>query len=159
MIECGDDAEGAAAALRLKRKEIGACVPGIDFALEKPLGFERRDAMAEVAARGGEGLGELRGLDGPGGFKEKAARTRASRKPRLSAASTREVSDSKRRAARLTANIGLSRRKASMRMEKLGQREARSQSGRRSLAVQLFESNTKLDWGGAAAEIVVEWLY
>ena len=52
-VECGDDAQGAALALRLEREQVGARVPGIDFALQKPLGFKRRDAMAEVAARGG----------------------------------------------------------------------------------------------------------
>ena len=66
--------------------------------------------MAEIAPRGCEGL------TWRGASKNNAASTSASRKPRLSAASTREVSDSKRRAARLTANMGLSRRKASMRM-------------------------------------------
>jgi hypothetical protein len=62
-IEGGDDAQGASLAVRLEREEIGARVMGIDFALQEALGFKRRDAVAEVAARGGEGFGQLRGLD------------------------------------------------------------------------------------------------
>ena len=62
-IKGGDDAQGAALAVRLKRKEICARVLGIDFALQEALGFKRRDAVAEVAARGGEGFRQLRGLD------------------------------------------------------------------------------------------------
>lgn len=62
-IECGDDAEGASAALRPKREQVGAGVAGIDFALQKSFGLQRRDAVTEIAACGGEGFGELRRLD------------------------------------------------------------------------------------------------
>jgi len=42
---------------------IRARIFGIDAALQMSLGFERRDAVAHRAARGAEGLGQLRWLD------------------------------------------------------------------------------------------------
>src|ERR1700742_3699602 len=42
---------------------IGTRVGWIDFALQKPLPFQRRDAVAYIAACGAKCLGEMRGLD------------------------------------------------------------------------------------------------
>jgi len=69
-IESSDDAQGATLTVRLEREEIGARVLGVDFALQEALGLKRRDAMAEVAASGGKGFGQLRGLDLPRRLKE-----------------------------------------------------------------------------------------
>lgn len=69
-IERGNDAESATFALRLEREKVGARILRIDFALQKSLGFEGRDAVAQVAARSGEGPCQLRGFDLTRGLKK-----------------------------------------------------------------------------------------
>ncbi len=69
-VEGGDDTQSATLAVGLEREQVGARVAGIDLALQQPLGFERRQSVAQVAARSGKGLRQLRRLDLPRRLKE-----------------------------------------------------------------------------------------
>jgi len=69
-VEGGDGAQGGSFASRLERQQSAASVGGVDLALHQTLCLQRRDGVADVAARGGEGLGQLRGLDGARGLEE-----------------------------------------------------------------------------------------
>jgi hypothetical protein len=70
FVEGADDADGGLATLGFEGEVIGPGVLRIDLALDEALGFEGGDAVADVAAGGAEGLGEVRGLDGGGGLEE-----------------------------------------------------------------------------------------
>ena len=70
LVESADDTDGRLAALGFEGEVIGAGVVGIDLALDEAFGFERRDAVAYVAAGGAEGFGEVRGFDGGGRLEE-----------------------------------------------------------------------------------------
>jgi hypothetical protein len=75
--------------LRLQCKLVGARVLWVDLSLQKPLGLQRRDAMAHIAPRRSKGLRQLRRLDRPRlPRKNMAAKTSPSRKFKLSSAKT-----------------------------------------------------------------------
>jgi hypothetical protein len=59
FVEGADDADGGSAALGFEGEVVGAGVLRVDFSLDEAFGFEGGEAVADVAAGGAEGLGEV----------------------------------------------------------------------------------------------------
>ena len=62
LVKGADDAQSTLFALWLQGKQVGAGIGRIDRSLQKSLCFQRRDAVAHVAASGPKGFGQLRRL-------------------------------------------------------------------------------------------------